>query len=207
MTHRFVKTAGLLLGLSAAACTTTTPTSFYTLTALNEQPSNEDPADTAITNGAVTKPKQWRIALAPIILPPYLERPQIVTRVDESRMDIADFHSWIEPLDSLIQRTVAANLRAKRDVDQTIRLPQRRPASFDFGVEITIDRFETSANGEAVLDASLSLVDASEIEFARLQRDYTAPVSEPKDYAERSLAMSQLLARLSEDILEAISTR
>jgi ABC-type transport auxiliary lipoprotein component len=43
-------------------------------------------------------------------LPPYLDRPQLVTRAGSNRMVLADFDSWAEPLQGLFARVLAKNL-------------------------------------------------------------------------------------------------
>lgn len=174
------------------ACSQTPPTRFYTLTSLPAPPVDEG-ADEGLL-----------LALAPIDLPAYLERPQFVTRLNETRMEIAEFDSWIEPLDTLIQRTLAADLQADPAIAQVIRLPQRRGVRFDFGVEITINQFETTAAGVAHIDADWVVVDANERLIVSNSYNSQVPVPSPQEFAQRSLALSALLDGLGVAILIGI---
>ena len=38
------------------------------------------------------------VGVGPVTLPPYLDRPQLVTRAGSNRAVLADFDSWVEPL-------------------------------------------------------------------------------------------------------------
>lgn len=184
----------LSLLLLLAACTPTQPTKFYTLAS---QPALPDAAIQTGQEGRV-------LALAPIALPAYLERPQMVQRLDRTRMRIADFDSWIEPLDTLIQRILAANLSNGAGIKQVARLPQRRSIPFDFGVEVTFSRFETTADGVAWIDANWVLIDDRETELERQVFRSQAPVGQPDSFADQSLSLSRLLGELSDTILQAI---
>ena len=178
--------------LLVAACAQTPPTQFYTLASLS-QPQSSEAASEGIT-----------LALAPVSLPAYLDRPQIVTRLDATRMQIADFENWIEPLDSLIQRTLASNLQSDAGIRQVIRLPQRYTVEFDRGVEINLSRFETDQEGAAWIDADWLVIDGEERKLARRVFARQEPVPEPGNTAERSLAMSTLLDELSEAIIDSL---
>ena len=186
---RFIAISFVLL---VAACAQTPPTQFYTLASLS-QPQSSEAASEGIT-----------LALAPVSLPAYLDRPQIVTRLDATRMQIADFENWIEPLDSLIQRTLASNLQSDAGIRQVIRLPQRYTVEFDRGVEINLSRFETDQEGVAWIDADWLVIDGKERKLARRTFARQEPVPEPRSMAERSLAMSTLLDELSEAIIDSL---
>src|SRR5688572_6149535 len=93
MTSRRLPTLGACLALALlAACTAARPTSFYTLGTMTE------PAE-------APRPKEGLVVgLGPVTLPPYLDRPDIVTREGENQMRLAELHRWVEPLDSLLTR-------------------------------------------------------------------------------------------------------
>ena len=112
--------------LLMAACSETPPTHFYTLAgqaALQKESGAASETETPTSEESSTP--GITLALAPVMLPAYLDRPQIVMRLDATRMQIAEFDNWIEPLDSLIQRTMASNLQNDASIRQVIRLPQR----------------------------------------------------------------------------------
>lgn len=183
--------AAALLALSG--CMATQPTAFYTLSSLPRE------ADVA----ALRAPSGPTVGVAPISLPDYLNRPQIVTRTGQNQMSITDFNSWVEPMDSMMPRVLAENLSVLLGTDNVLLLPQRRPASLDYRVDIEVARFE--ADGEAVLDAQWwvygqdgeRLLDNG---FARIRQ----PIMQTDGYASVAAAMSGALAILSRQIAAAI---
>ena len=191
-----MRIAAVLMCWLVVACTQTPPTRFYTLAGSPVPPGG----DAGSSEGGVV------LALAPISLPAYLDRPQIVTRLDATRMQIAEFDSWIEPLDSLIQRTIAMNLQSDDSIRQVIRLPQRRAIRFDKGVEINFSRFETTQDGIAWIDADWLVIDGDESDLVRRTVSSQKVVLPPQGYAERSLALSELVNELSQAINNSLDS-
>ena len=69
------------VGLLAAGCAQTPPSNFSTLSSLR----SDD------TQGSGADPEGPTIALGPVKLPQYLDRPQIVTRSSPNRVHLAEF--------------------------------------------------------------------------------------------------------------------
>jgi uncharacterized protein len=140
---RSLRLAAVAAGLLLAGCTATTPTRFYTLSSLLAAP------------GEATKapPHDLAVGVGPVTLPEYLNRPQIVTRAGRNRVVLADFDSWIEPLDGLFTRTLTENLSLLLGTDDVLPLPLRRAIRLDYDVEVNVTRFDVDSSGNAVLDA------------------------------------------------------
>ena len=188
-----IRRTSLLLVLLLAACSETPPTRFYTLAAVEPAPAATETAEGSVV-----------LALAPIGLPAYLNRPQLVVQIDETRMELADLDNWIEPLDTLIQRTMAADLQREPHVQLVLRLPERRQSEFDYGIEVNFTRFDTDAGGVAHLDADWSIVDSRDREIARRHVSEQVEVANPEDKASHALALSRLLDELNASILAAL---
>src|SRR5262245_66066254 len=86
-----------LLGLGACA---STPSRFYILNALT---ASDTMAATAGEQGPV-------IGVGPIMLPKYLDRPQIVTRASRNQLTLGEFDRWAEPLQDNVTSVLAENL-------------------------------------------------------------------------------------------------
>ncbi|MEZ5846200.1 MAG: PqiC family protein [Geminicoccaceae bacterium] len=186
--------SGLLLTGLLAACTETPPTHFYTL---STQPPADAPVAGDKTDGLV-------LALAPIGLPDYLNRPQLIVRLDETRMDLADLDNWIEPLDTLIQRTMAVDMQSEPGIMMVLRLPERRQSAYDYGIEVNFTRFESNIDGMAWLDADWTMVDAMDAEIARQHVSRQITVEDPADKASHVRALSQLIEDLNTTIMQAL---
>jgi uncharacterized lipoprotein YmbA len=186
-----VMAAGLLL----ASCANTTPTRFYTLSSLPAAPG-EAPAMAS---------QDLTVAVGPVTLPEYLNRPQLVTRDGSNRVDLADFDSWIEPVQGLFARTLAQNLSVLLGTDDVLLLPQRRPVRPDYLVEVEVTRFDVETSGNAVLDARWWVLDEGGEAVLRNGRSTIVQPTTTGDHAAAAQALSGALIGMSREIAGAIA--
>lgn len=92
------------------------------------------------------------IGVGPVMLPDYLDRPQLVTRIGDNQLALAEFDRWAEPLADSIGRVVAEGLSARLPAQRVIRKPARTGEAADLSVRIEIGRFEADSGGDAVLE-------------------------------------------------------
>ena len=101
------RAAALQLGLVAilAGCVTSPPTQLYTLA---PQPA---------ASGSSAPPRAQRssetIAVKPVALPKYLDRPQVVRFRAPYELTAADYERWAENLDDIVTRVLIADLAAR----------------------------------------------------------------------------------------------
>jgi uncharacterized protein len=184
----------LVAALLLAGCAPSQPTRFYTLSSVLAAPGE---------TGAGAS-QELAIGIGAVTLPEYLNRPQLVTRVGSNRVALADFDSWIEPLQGLVARTLAENLALLLDTDDVLTLPQRRPFRPDYQVEVEITRFDADAAGNAVLDARWWVLGARgerELHSARTTLVEPAPAG---DRTAAVAALSRALGALSQEIADVI---
>jgi len=55
-----------------------------------------------------------RVAVAPIVIPSMIDRPQLVVRTSEHELDVLESHRWAEPLSVDLTRTLVDELRRSR---------------------------------------------------------------------------------------------
>ena len=85
----------LALALSLSGCAgISPPTQFYTLA---------DPGAVSSPVAPASVRSNAAIGVGPLRLPAMLDRPQIVTRKDDNRVDLAEFHRWAGELDGALQ--------------------------------------------------------------------------------------------------------
>jgi hypothetical protein len=176
-----------------AACAQSHPSRFYTLTS--------DPGE----QGAAAVPAAGlAVGLGPVILPKYLDRPDIVQRTSTHELSLAEFDKWSEPLDSMVPRVMSENLSALLGTNQVFVLPQRRTPRLDYEVEVEILRFDAGADGEVVLDVQWEVYGGAGDKPLDIQRSaFREPVS-GEGYPAIAAAMSRALGRFSADIAAAI---
>lgn len=182
--------------LLAAGCTATPPPIFYTLSPQSDPAARVGaPADSEVS-----------VAIGDIVIPDYLDRPQVVVRSGDNTMTLAENHVWVEPLRTLIARTMVYDLGSMLGSRNIYILPQRRPVDLDYIVEVEIGRFETDAAGRALLDSRWRLYGSSGdrlIEQGIVTE--TTSVEAPLTYENRVAALSDTITSLSRTIAAAIA--
>lgn len=181
--------AGVLALLSA--CVQTEPTRYYTLS------SEAEP---------LIQASDLAIGVGPVTLPLYLDRPQIVLRRDPNRVELSEFDAWIEPLESMVPRLLAADLIRLLGTDEVVSLPQRQPIPLDYQVEVEVQRFDAETAGRAVLDARWVLTRGGEVIRSRLSE--IAETFDPAGGADAmAAALSRALGTFAHEIALAILGR
>jgi uncharacterized lipoprotein YmbA len=194
MTRRTCPAFALGVLLLVSACAQTQPTRFYTLSGLQPE------AGEATEDGPA-------VGLEPVVLPDYLDRPQIVTRAGPNRMTLAEFDIWVEPLSGMFTRVLAQNLSGLLETEDVVILPELRDVRFDHHVQATVTRFDIGEDRQAVLDAVWAVYGRDGRRLVRQDRSrITEAVAEPGDYAAVAAALSRALEGLSRDIAEVIRT-
>ncbi len=198
-----LKPAALLLLMIMAGCASDKPTRLYVLSALAEQPAQVSAQGVAIGVG-------------PITLPKYLDRPQIVTRVEGNSLNQADLDQWGGDLNDNITRVLATNLSDLLSTDRVSLYPWSDRAPVDYQVSLDITRFEQDTDGSVVLDVFWTLSDtkggAALVMRRSTYRDKTASQAASgaspaggRPYDGLVAAMSRDLAALSRDVAAAIT--
>jgi uncharacterized lipoprotein YmbA len=201
----------ILLPLLSWGCTNAQPTRFYVLSTIADQ-------------AAVAPGGGVAVGVGPVNLPQYLNRPQIVTRLGDNRLAVADFDQWGGEFDDNFIRALAANLSSLLRTDRVSLFPWKDGVPIDYQVTVDVLNFEQNADGTSVLSASWSIVDPATGKVRLMRRSTYRDASgqvppgsaeEPvtgKEHTDRPYdgvvaAMSRNLATLSQDIAVAISSQ
>jgi uncharacterized protein len=188
--------AAVAMSLLLASCASTTPpTRFYTLSSLSATPGE----------AAGMASRDLTVAVGPVTLPEYLNRPQLVTRDGSNQVRLADFDSWAEPMQGLFARTLVENLSALLGTDDVLLLPQRRPVRPDYQVEIEVTRFDVDTSGNAVLDGRWWVLDGQGETVLRNGRTNIVQPATTGDQAAAARALSGALIGMSREIAGAIA--
>lgn len=177
---------------SLAGCARSPAVTFYTLSPVG-QPETATPAMVTQT-----------VAVASVTLPELVDRPQMVVRADESRVDVLETHRWAEPLKSGIPRLLAENLSRLLGGARVSAYPQNAAHEADFRVFVDFQRFEST--GDAVVIDALWTIRRS-IEGA--PKTGRMQIREPNSgggYEAMVSAYNKALFAVSKDIAQAIRT-
>lgn len=188
------RSLALALGVfTLGGCATSPPSQFYLMTPL---PEAEAP-----TPGGQGGPA---LGVGPVKLPPYLDRPELVSRSGANALELSEFNRWAEPLEDSFKRVLAMNLGVLAGTDRVSLFPWPRSAPLDYQVVINVDRFDAAANNEVVLIARWHVLAGDEGRPVRAGR---AVITEPvasADYEALAGAMSVTVANLARQIAAAI---
>ena len=187
--------AALATSLILAACADSQPTRFYTLSGLASERGD----------ALAALPADLTVGVGPVTLPPYLDRPQLVTRAGSNRVVLADFDSWAEPLEGLFARVLADNLALLLGTDDVLLLPQRRSMPLTYQVEVDVARFDVDAGGNANLDARWWVYGRGGERLLRSGRSTLTAPTQVGDYTAAAAALSRALGAMSTEIAEAIA--
>jgi uncharacterized lipoprotein YmbA len=187
--------AALAACLALSSCADSQPTRFYTLSPLAAAPAGT----------LRTIQPDLIVGVGPVTLPPYLDRPQLVTRAGSNRVVLADFDSWAEPLQGLFARVLAENLALLLGTDDVLLLPQRRLITLDYQVEVDVTRFDVDTSGNAILDARWWVLDQDGETLLRNGHSTITEPSQAGDHTAAAAALSRALGALSNEIAQAIA--
>lgn len=146
------------------------------------------------------------VEIAAVRLPQYLERPQIVTRSSENRLELAEFDQWGGNLEKNLKRVLATNLARLLESAQIVVAPYGPSGRSDYRVEVEVLQFERVATGRVRLAAHWRLSKGSErIPLVARTSEWVAPADGDRSNFEKTvMAMSRLAADLSRTIAEEI---
>ncbi len=141
--------AFFLLSIVLSGCFgTSQPSRFYTLSSLRG-PEPVPHVETA-GNGAI-------VAVGPVAIPDYLNRPQIVTRTGTNEVRLNEFDRWAGALDSNVARIIVEDLSVMLPADRfsVIRSASAAQGGMPTAFRVTVDimRFDAAPGGTVFLEA------------------------------------------------------
>jgi uncharacterized lipoprotein YmbA len=183
-------------GCSAIARTILAPqkdvSKFYLITPTADSAATT-PTSTQSTGGDFT------IGLGPIKLPPYLDRPEVVTRAANNRLELSKEDRWGESLQNGFSRAMERDLAAQAGTGQIVVYPWYSTVHIDLQVQIDVFRFETDSQGSAQLSAKWTILDQAGKILYTAQSNLTQP-SKPGDVTDGAAALSRTIGDLSGQI-------
>jgi len=189
-----VLTATLLVGCSVGA--PSTPTQFYAL---------QGAETNFLASMKIPTSPSLQVGIGPIDIPGYADRAQIVSVANNSKMKIADFEHWAEPIQNNIGRVLVSNIAGLISNKQVYPYPasfQPDPDSLQVSMEIMdmiqsetgMVRLSVSWNIKTMLNNKLIVRENSSYSKQAVYGDYTSYAS----------GLSELFALLAVDVVYSI---
>lgn len=92
------------------------------------------------------------VQLNPIHLPRYLDQPQLVTRDNNQKLIIANYHSWADDMSNSIRRILLNDLNSS--IDDVFYIESCQKCD---NLIVNIEHFYPTSNGEVVLSGKYQL--------------------------------------------------
>jgi uncharacterized lipoprotein YmbA len=99
------------------------------------------------------------LGLGPVRFPAYLDRLEMVTRIEENRLAISDTNRWAAPLDVAFTRILAQDLSSRMPDSRVALYPWYNDHVPDFQIIIDVQRFDLTVQGLARLEAAWTISD------------------------------------------------
>ncbi len=175
-------------------CASSPSSKFYQLNPMQDK--------TSATRDA-SPDQNLTIAIGPVRVPDYLDRPQIVTRSGRNELKLSEFDRWAGSLESDVNRVLVEDISSILPADRffvvrwTPYLESQVHASYR--VEVLLERFEGTLGDSVLLKAQWAV-------FAKDKRLLLKKEAEIREemngssYESLVAAMSSALERLSRDI-------
>ena len=195
-----IATTALLLGpLICGACSPFAPipdrSRFFTLT----------PVPAALADaGAPQSGARIVYGLGPIILPAYLDRSQVATRVSQTEVAYSQWDRWAEPLATNVSSVLRQQLASELGTDAIVGYPWVGGVGVDYQIEVRLLRFESDTAGASSLVARWTIRDVQrDRRLVTKETSLTRP-GKPNDTSASTAALSGMLGELGHEIAGAL---
>ena len=167
------------------------PSRFFTLTPLGEPGPNP---------GALAG---HVLGIGPITFPPYLDRPELVTRVGPNEVRSAAFDYWAGSLTKQFEATLSHDLQALLGPSSVQTYPWYAGGQPDLVVEVDVVQFERAIDGQAHLQARWRLRNGKSGAVLRAGESNLAHQA-AQDAGSTVAALSELLGQFSRELADAV---
>ncbi len=164
------------------------PSNFYVL----------DPQIEHITNESLSN---LIIGVGPIVIPGYIDRPQIVTKTHTAELQLAEFDRWAEPMEEMFTRTLAENIKAITGSHLIHSHPWPSNLQFDYRINAKVIKFENNSIGDALLVVQWQLINENDqAALKTIHSEFKASASDT-NYSARVAALNDTLAQFANEIV------
>jgi uncharacterized lipoprotein YmbA len=178
-------------------CAASQPTRFFVLNAL-EHPQKQSP-------GTCKNDDIFTLGINPINLPRYLDRPQIMTKLNDNEFKLSELNVWAEPLKDMLTRVIAQNLSSVPCADIVI-MPKAGSKQIVYRLSVEVIRLDGTLGGQAFFDVQWSIIEEqTKHVFISKVSKYREPVQSP-DYNALVYAYNRVLDSFSREIAGSLTS-
>ncbi len=161
-------------------------------------------SDPILPRAAPTINHDLTLGVGPVLIPQYLDRTGLATRIGATRVEYSSVDRWAEPLNECFPRVLARDLSQALGTDRVVLFPWNRSLQVDYQLEIDVDRFDIDSSNQAVLVVRWLIKNPRS---ARILASGSSRQTRPAgtDGASRTDALSQALGGLSRELADEVA--
>jgi uncharacterized lipoprotein YmbA len=175
------------------------PSRFFTLSAALPPLAPEAAKSPAASPGI-------SLGIGPVTLPGYLDRQEIVIRVAQNQINLAENDLWAEPLEENFSRVLSQNVAAILRADRVNAYPWAIDKKPVYQVEVEVLRFEANTAQEVQLSARWTVRNSGQKDSLRYRETRLSRPAKARSTDASVAALSEALADLSREIAAAIES-
>ena len=148
------------------------------------------------------------IEITSVRIPEYIARPQIVTRISPSELELSEFDRWAEPLSNQIVQVVAGQLTQMLSDRGIVVSAYSRHSRSSYQIEIDVSRLDGSLQNELTLIARWAVIERKNASSRpQVRRENLVKLKEKVSdggYPALVEAHNQVIKRFCEDVAAGI---
>jgi len=185
----------VLMVFLLTACSTTPAVRYYTLNSFSEMQPDISQAVSGDT---------LAIGVGPVEFPRFLDRPQIVTRKSQHRVEVSEFHRWAGLFSEDFLRVLAKNISMLLPADRVAAYPWTDRFSPTYRIPLTVEQFDGRFGDHVVLNITWSVWHQKDTNEPVIKHTLIKEPVSHEDYDALVAAQSRAIGTLSRDIAMAI---
>jgi hypothetical protein len=177
------------------SCSTTPATEYYTLNPFSEVKPD---ISQGVTRDTLV------IGVGPVEFPRFLDRPQIVTRKSQHRVEVSEFHRWAGSFSEDFLRVLAKNISMLLPGDQVAAYPWTARFSPTYHIPLTVEQFDGRFGEHVVLNVAWSVQHQKDTKEPVIKHTRIKEPVSAEDYEALVAAQSRAIGTLSRAIVDEI---
>ncbi len=130
----------------------------------------------------------------------YIDKPEIVTRIDQNQLIQAEFHRWAGPLSGNISDVIAENLALQLTQDRILTAPRMTTANINYYLTVKVNQFDVDSTGLSILQVTWSIYNHELQLMITRNPTYRCYAHNPNNYSDITKAMNNNITALSRDL-------
>jgi uncharacterized lipoprotein YmbA len=184
----------VIVVISLGGCRRSQTPRFYALSSMQDQviSKRSSPVQNAI------------IGIGPVKQADYLDQPRLVNRTSDNQLIVAEYDRWVGSFKDNFVNVLADNIGFLLPTERIHFYPWRRSMPIDYQVVVDIVRCDGRLGDAAWLEARWSILKSPEKKLLIMSRSSIREPVGGVDYSALVAAQSRAIAKLSQEIAEAI---